>query len=366
MSLLVTRVKLLISGAFLIFTLLSCPVYAATQEASTTGGGGGGGGGALILTIDLTGVEFSYLISFLGAIVSTAELTTEDGKLTIVIPGGTVILTEDGAAPVELIIAVDESPPPLPDGAVIIGTAYSFKPNGVTFDESMTLTFTYNPNSIPGNVNEEDLVIAYYDVATSKWVELESVVDTEANTITAEVSHLTTFAVLGFEVEVVVPPPPPPPPVILPTPPAAFTLSSLSIFPDEVDVDEPVDISILVTNTGGSEGSYEVILKIDGVVEATEEVTVPAGADREVIFTTSKDVAGIYSVEVSGLTGSFTVKEEVVPPEVPPEVPPPVIPPVVPKPISWWLIGSIIAGVIAIGIVIWQLIRQRAYNIRDY
>ncbi len=328
------------------------------------GGGGGGGGGALILTIEINGLEYSYLISLFGAIMTTVERTTENGELTVSIPGGTVILTKDGAAPIELIITADESPPSLPDGAVIIGTAYSFKPNGVTFDDSMTLTFTYDPATGPQNVTEKDLVIAYYDLATGEWIELASVVDTEADTVTAEVSHLTTFAVLGYGVEVVVPPVVPP---VIPPTPATFSINSLSISPDEVDIDEPVNISILVTNTGGSEGSYEVILKIDGVVEASEEVTVPAGADKEVTFTVSKDVVGTYSVEVSGLTGSFTVKEEVVPPPVvpppvvpPPVVPPPVIPPVIPKQISWWLIGGIISGVIAIGMVIWQLIRQRA------
>ncbi len=401
--------------------------------ASYSPSGGGGGGGALIFTIDLTGVEVQYLISFFGGLMSTAEHTTEDGKLTIIIPGGTVILTEDGAAPIELIIAVDESPPPLPGGAVIIGTAYSFKPNGITFDPSMTLTFTYNPNSIPGNVNGEDSVIAYYDLATRQWVKLESVVDTEANTVSAEVTHLTTFALLAYahpatftvsglsitpaevdtggrvtisvfvantgdltgsyevtlkiDNEVVatrevtlaggvsqrvsftttadiagtysvsvngltrsfivkegeIPPVESPE---VPLSPAAFALSSLTISPAEIDIAGSVIISVLIANTGDLTGSYEVALKIDNVVAGTKEVTLAGGASQRVSFTTTADIAGTYSVDVSGLTGSFTVKEEVVPP-------------VVPKEINWWLIGGIIAAVTIISVVVWQVVALR-------
>ncbi len=54
----------------------------------------------------------------------------------------------------------------------------------------------YVPGLIPEGVAEADLFIAYYDVATGQWVSLPSAVDTENNTITAEVSHLTKFAIL--------------------------------------------------------------------------------------------------------------------------------------------------------------------------
>ena len=69
-------------------------------------------------------------------------------------------------------------------------------------------------------------------------------------------------------------------------------------------------------------------------------------SSQRVSFTTTADIAGTYSVDVSGLTGSFTVKEEVVPP-------------VVPKEINWWLIGGIIAAVIIISVVVWQVVALR-------
>ncbi|GAH34511.1 unnamed protein product, partial [marine sediment metagenome] len=61
-------------------------------------------------------------------------------------------------------------------------------------------------------------------------------------------------------------------------------IEDLSISPSEVDIGEEVTISVLVTNTGSASGSYEVTLKIDGAVEASKEVTLNAGASKEVTF----------------------------------------------------------------------------------
>jgi len=137
---------------------------------------------------------------------------------------------------------------------------------------------------------------------------------------------------------------------------AAFATSNLSISPSEVNIGEEVTISVLVTNTGNAAGSYEVTLKIDGAVEATKEVTLNAGANKEVTFTTAKDVAGSYSVTVNGHSGSFSIRQKPAPPPPPPEeVPPPV------KAINWPVLGGIIAGVIVVGVLIFLLARRRAY-----
>ena len=136
---------------------------------------------------------------------------------------------------------------------------------------------------------------------------------------------------------------------------AAFAISDLSISPSEVAIGQTVTISAIVTNTGGETGSYTVTFKINGVVEATKEVTLKPGASQEVTFTTAKDAAGSYEVAVNGISGSFTVKEEpalpvILPPMVPPEVEPPT---------NWPLIGGIIAAVIAVGLLIFFSVRKR-------
>ncbi|MBA7681261.1 hypothetical protein ES703_89599 [subsurface metagenome] len=194
---------------------------------------------------------------------------------------------------------------------------------------------------MPEGVAEEDLVILGYDEEAGEWVEChECTCDPETNCVTACVCHFTPFALLAY------------------TGLAAFVTSDLSITPAEVDIGGEVTIRVSVTNTGTASGSYEVTLKIEDVVVATEEMTLDAGASEMVTFTTSKDVAGSYSVDVDGLGGSFTVKEEVAPAPPPPPVPPP---PEVKPPFNWPLVGGIIAGVVVVGLLIFFLVRRRAY-----
>jgi len=96
-----------------------------------------------------------------------------------------------------------------PAGARVIGQVYDFKPDGATFNPAATLKYTYDPTRIPEGVAENDLVLAWWDTGTGKWVELESTVNPEANTITAPVSHFTAFATLAYG---------PPEPTAEPTP----------------------------------------------------------------------------------------------------------------------------------------------------
>jgi len=137
---------------------------------------------------------------------------------------------------------------------------------------------------------------------------------------------------------------------------AIFTASKLSISPGEVYIGGSVTISIVVTNTGNASGSYTVTLKVNGAVEATKGVTLNAGASGEVAFTTAKDVAGTYSVDIDGLKGSFAVREKPAPPE---EIPPEEVPPVK-APINWPLIGGIIGGVVVVGLGVFFWMRRKA------
>ena len=99
--------------------------------------------------------------------------------------------------------------------------------------------------------------------------------------------------------------------------PAAFSISNLTIQPVEV-VSPPVEpvevvsnetviISVSVANTGGSQGSYNVVLNINGAQEEVESVTIAAGASESVTFSVTREDAGTYEVSVDGLSGSFTV-----------------------------------------------------------
>jgi hypothetical protein len=125
-----------------------------------------------------------------------AVLIVPVGQAVLTIARGTTALTATGG-PLQSI-TVDEvrfNIPPAPAGAYIVGSAYDYSPDGATFSPPITLTLKYDPGLLPGAVDASKLVIAYYDTATSKLVVLPSTVDMVDNTVTAQTSHFTMFAV---------------------------------------------------------------------------------------------------------------------------------------------------------------------------
>lgn len=113
-------------------------------------------------------------------------------------------------------------------------------------------------------------------------------------------------------------------------------MSNLTTSPNEVSGGESLTISVDVTNTGEVEGSYTVVLKVNGSEVDTQDVTVAGGATETVTFSVSREEAGDYTVEVDDQSGSFTVVEESVA-------------------INWSLVGGIIGGVLFIGLVFYLL-----------
>ena len=212
---------------------------------TTAGGGGVVGGGATSAptpapTVAPTPVpttaptpaptpvvtDISDKITDEGVVLEEIQVNTFDQVAKLVISAGTKALTATGQ-PLQSIETVPVSRPPAPPKATIVGLAYDFKPDGATFEPPLTLTMKYNPASIPSGVAEKDLVIAYYDTKTKTWIELECVVDTVNNTITAQVRHFTLFALLApAPAPTPTPTPvPTPTPTPIPPPPSAAKLN---------------------------------------------------------------------------------------------------------------------------------------------
>lgn len=309
-------------------TVTAQPVY-----SPPTGGGGGGGGAAGCPAGEMS---TTGRVTAKGIATQPFMVKSFDERFRLIINKGIIALTRHGTCPRCIGIHEMTQPPSPPEGAYIIGVMYDVVPDGATFTPPAVLEYSYDPSDIPAGVTEQSLVIAYYDGATGKWMELDSIVDTEANAITAKISRFNDLAVFGYRVEAPAPP--------------AFECSWLSISPTEVDIGETVNITILVANTGGQSGNYQVILKINGVVAEEKNIVLDVGASEQVSFSTSRDTAGIYSVEVNGLTGAFVVKENPTPVE-----PTPV------KPINWWLIGGIIAAAGIVALVIFLLRRRMIF-----
>lgn len=122
-----------------------------------------------------------------------------------------------------------------------------------------------------------------------------------------------------------------------------FDISDLNISPTEVNAGESLTISATVSNVSNQGGAYEATLKIDGVVEETKIEFIQGKASTQITFTISKNIAGTYSVDFDGLTGSFTVTGK-------PASNFPTIPVVV----------GVIAALVVAGVLIFFLIRRKA------
>ncbi len=180
---------------------------------------------------DIFGEDSQFPIGQNGKVERRIKATSDDGRLTITIPRGTVAKDRAGERLENLKIDINENPPPPPKDAHIIGLAYKFRPSGANFDPPITIEFTYDPDAIPEGVDEEDLALAYYDNDDDEWIELEGTVDPDTHTITSSVGHFTTFAIIGSEEEETLPEP------------TAFTSNSLATSPTEVNVAEEVELS---------------------------------------------------------------------------------------------------------------------------
>lgn len=97
---------------------------------------------------------------------------------------------------------------------------------------------------------------------------------------------------------------------VIPLTPASFSVSNLIISPDRVKQGESVTISAMVTNSGEVSGTYSVVLKIKGTVEAVEEVHLGPNSSERVTFNVVKNTPGFYNVELEGLVGRFVVEME--------------------------------------------------------
>ena len=89
--------------------------------------------------------------------------------------------------------------------------------------------------------------------------------------------------------------------------PAEFEVSNLDVNPEEVKPGETVTIAVDVQNVGEEQGTHELELTIDGLVEQSENVTLDGGGTTSVSFFVQKEIEGPYTLESGGLTGAFLV-----------------------------------------------------------
>ncbi|MEE8372897.1 MAG: hypothetical protein V3R87_04240 [Dehalococcoidia bacterium] len=132
-----------------------------------------------------------------GEVEQKIELVTADRMVTLDIEVGTKAVKGDTTPLDTMQMKVAGSPPEPPPDYVIIGTAYDLLPNGAIFNPPVPLEMAYDADSLPEDVEEEKLLIASYDVVLGEWELLDSQARTNSETVSAQISHFTIFAILG-------------------------------------------------------------------------------------------------------------------------------------------------------------------------
>lgn len=115
-------------------------------------------------------------------------VSDEDGRVTLDIPPGALSTT--------IQISVSAVASPLPSSALVPGTAYDLGPDGTQFAQPVQLTLSYDPSALLEGMQEQFLKIA--TVQAGEWVVLEgSTVDSGASTVTAPLTGLSVYGILG-------------------------------------------------------------------------------------------------------------------------------------------------------------------------
>jgi len=86
-----------------------------------------------------------------------------------------------------------------------------------------------------------------------------------------------------------------------------FSVSNLTIAPNQVKSGNPITISAIVSNNGSEAGTYSVVLRINGMVENIIDLMLSPGASQATTFTVNKENGGEYYTEVDGLSGIFII-----------------------------------------------------------
>jgi len=212
---------------------LSFTINYLLEELPPGGGGddgedGGRDGGSppepqtLLLRVDMWGKVTSGQMTQEGVLMETIEAVSPDGALVLLLPQGTRVLDSVGN-PLDLLEVKPVIPPEPSPGKLIIGPGYDLQPF-CTFDPPIKLILHYEPPGLSDDIDDKDLVIAYWDQGSQEWVVLPSVINTVAETVTAQLSHSSMFAMLATAPPVTLIPPQEPtvPPVPETIPPAGL------------------------------------------------------------------------------------------------------------------------------------------------
>ncbi|MFA4890494.1 MAG: carboxypeptidase regulatory-like domain-containing protein [Candidatus Paceibacterota bacterium] len=177
------------SGSWAVYA--DAPCHNSSSGATQTGSG--------TVNITLTSVSnCSVNIPQIGSIVPSSGGTIATSSISINIPPNAL---GTGSSNVSFSIANPDTAPPATLNAAPISNAVkritASDSNGTaitTLSNSIEIKMTYEDSDIPAGTSESNLQLAYWNTTTSTWDPVSATIDTNLNTITANVDHLTDFA----------------------------------------------------------------------------------------------------------------------------------------------------------------------------
>jgi hypothetical protein len=140
---------------------------------------------------------FDDQIDSSGIVTEDIQVSSPDNLAAIRIAKGVQVLTADNYALKCIEFAMASPAPGVDADHFLLSVPYEIGPSGATFDPPATLLLAYDKGTLPENVNERRLVINWHNLEINSWEPLSSDADPDTGTVSAELSHLSVYAVLG-------------------------------------------------------------------------------------------------------------------------------------------------------------------------
>lgn len=175
---------------------ITVPPTPSPTAAPYHGGGGGGSGGNAMDTYTGTG---TLKVNSAGVVLKSVKVNADDNVGSLLVPIGVTALDADGKplSSISLGPLTGDEVPDVPAGAVFqfAGYAYEAGPAGATFSPGITLTL-----EIPDDVwdtldpNNQQFAVKWYNPESGLWEEIQTTVSPGTKTVTATITHFSTYA----------------------------------------------------------------------------------------------------------------------------------------------------------------------------
>lgn len=128
-----------------------------------------------------------------GAVIEIPE-----SSITLTVPANALLRNEN------VTISEVNNPPFLPTGLSFVGVPVDLKPDGLILNSPAVLEMVYTDNDLAdaGVVDENSILLFSFNVGTGVWSQVMTVsVNANTNTVRAEITHFSHYAVTGLRDE---------------------------------------------------------------------------------------------------------------------------------------------------------------------